>query len=92
MGPARAQHHALMKKRKRRPLSDSAAAIRKRRERRRRDAGVRLANIEVNFERAIEALKRRDGLSEIQAEGITWAQVEREMQLLADDWLRQWVK
>jgi hypothetical protein len=53
---------------------------------------VRIANIEVNFERAIEALKRRDGLSEIQAEGITWAQVEREMQLLADDWLRQWVK
>jgi hypothetical protein len=87
---ARKRPSTAKRKRTRCPLSSSASAIRQRRSRRRRDEGVRVAQVEIPFERAVEALKRRDGLNEIQAQALRWPDVEREVQLLANDWIVTW--
>jgi hypothetical protein len=95
--PAPARRRALdarrsRRRRERRVPSSSPAAIRKRRERARRAAGIEVAEIEVRLDQAISALKARDGLTELEAESLTWPEVEREVRLVVSNWIETWAK
>ena len=74
------------------PLSNSSGAVRKRRQRARRAAGIEVAEIEVNVDKAISALKARDGLTEVEAKSLQWPQIEREVQTVWDEFLQVWGK
>jgi hypothetical protein len=49
----------------RRVLSDNPEAVRKRKLRARHAAGIEMAQTAVNVDRAVSAIKRRDGLTEL---------------------------
>jgi hypothetical protein len=70
----------------------AADAARQRRKRRREREGTKPAQIEVDYGRAVSAIKRRDGLTELEAEALTWPEIEHEVQAVWDGWLRQWAK
>ena len=76
----------------RRVLSDNPEAVRKRKLRARHDAGIEMAQIEVNIAKAISALKARDGLTEVEAESLAWPEITSAVQGVWDEFIRVWVK
>jgi hypothetical protein len=80
---------ATRRRRRARP-ADRTAAERQRRKRRRERDGTRPAQIEVDFARAVAAIQRRDGLSELEAESLDWPAVEREVAAVWGEFIRAW--
>ena len=71
---------------------DHTQAERQARRRRRVREGTGPVTIEVDLVRAVSAIARRDGLSELQAEALDWPAVEREVAGVWGAFIRTWAK